>query len=154
MLLHVSSMYVQAANCKGNLPTSSYSRWYWARSRVSVLTTSWCISQKNQVGFENHDKSFDFSDGKHFFMGGIQLLRSHQMTKIPVFSSTHFQSIDVQNFTSIPPAAPGSQLHKYHKYFSPECFSCPPYTYGTNDLDFDWVNYTRDLGSLFSFSSL
>ena len=37
---------------KANQPTSGSSKKYWARPRVCVLARSRCISQKNQVGFE------------------------------------------------------------------------------------------------------
>ena len=61
--------------------------------------------------------------------------------------------LNVQNFMPTPLTF-GNHLHKCHKKCSPEYFSCPPYTYAINYLDFHQVNYMQDLDSLSLFSRL
>ena len=119
----------------GNWPMSDYSKWYCVRRRVSVLASSWCISQNNQVGFEKILKHsvnllmFAFPDGKQFFMGALGMgIHYHVIPKWPKFLfslylfsvGSPFSSIETSKLTS------SNQLHRYHNKCSPECFRCPP----------------------------
>ena len=112
----------------GNWTMSDYSKWYCIRRRIGVLASSWCISQNNQVGFEQILKHsvnllmFAFPDGKHFFMGVVGMgIHYYVITKWPKFLfslyffsfGSYFLSIEPSKLTS------SSQLHKYHKKCSP-----------------------------------
>ena len=122
-LMNVSSMQIHSTNCKGSWTTSGWSKWYWARPRVGVLARSWCISQKNQVGFELMLKLLmnlmiflmvnTFSWG-----GGIQLLRYRLMTNISLLFTCSFlvalsYPSNILNFTTAPPPTSSNKLHKY-----------------------------------------
>ena len=81
---------------KVNQPTSGSSKKYWAKPRVCVLARSRCISQKNQVGFEQMLKllmnllifpmvnTFSWEGVEGVGGGGIRLLHYYQMTTIPL----------------------------------------------------------------------
>ena len=122
---------------KGKRPASGYSKQYTDRPRVGVLTRSWCISQKNKVGFEQMLKllmnllifamvnTIPWKGGQSI----ITLSPNDQNSSLVCTCSILVAlspPLNVQNVTPTPPPTSGNQLHKYHKICFPECFSCPP----------------------------
>ena len=142
---------------------SDNSKRYWARPRVGVMARSCCISQKNQAGFEQMLKFL--MNLLIFLMVNTFSWKGNSMITLPPNEQNSSlvctylilvalsRPLYVQNFMPTPLTS-GNHLHKCHKKCSPEYFSCPPYTYAINYLDFHQVNYMQDLGSLFLFSSL
>ena len=86
-LYHIVWMFPQCRfnwqAAKGNWPTSDTSQRYWAWPRVGVLARSWCISLKNQAGFEQMLKIlmnlliFSMVNTFSWRMAGIQWLHYH-----------------------------------------------------------------------------
>ena len=149
------------STAKGNWPTSDNSEWYLARPRVGVLARSCCISQNNQAGFKQMLKLLMnlliFSIVNTFSCRRNSMITVSPNEQNPSLVCTYlilvalFHPLNVQNFAPTPISS--NQLHKCHKKCFPEYFPWHPNIYIWY-LDFDWVNYTQDLRSLFLFSSL
>ena len=91
------------------------------------MTRSWCISQKNQVGFEQMLKFlmnlliFPIVNTLSWGHSTISLSPNDQNSSLvgtcSILVALSHQS-NVQNFTSTPPPTSSNQFHKYQKMFS------------------------------------
>ena len=129
----------------GNVAMSGYSKWYCIRQRVGVLTRSWCISQKNQLGFEQILKHLIFLMVNNFSWWQergaliIMLSQNDQDSSFLCTCSISHPSNDQKSPIVVSPI-------NTTKNCSHKCFPCtpppppPPNTNGINYLDFDGVN--------------
>ena len=103
--LHITAeIFPQCRFSRLSAKATGYSKRYWAQPRVGVLARSWCISQKNQVDFEQVlklDESIDFPDGKYLFMGSGVFKTLHQFLLLPLVISPIISPVSPIHLVSV-----------------------------------------------------